>query len=130
MRFLLSFVLFLGTLLGTCTAQFVLTVNHGLTGTVDGMTVVVSPQVDLTTGQITSGNPVTAATFRPSNCNCAPEFKSGTFTGFWDADVTWQEVGTSSTYTLTGEVSNATRHHVPVVITFNNVTFDATGWSN
>jgi hypothetical protein len=123
----------------TVNAQsFSFTVNHGMTGSVAGITVNTS-QVKLQTGPLTSGNPPTAATFatcETEECFIVP----GEFHGTWSSQTlygtgcVWQEVGSTSSYTITGTVTGNYEgkevNNVPVVITVNNVVFTSTGWSN
>lgn len=116
-------------ILALCTtsfAQFAFTVNHGMTGTVEGVTIT-TPQVRLFTGRLLAGNPQSpGATFAPCGDVCNNEFMvPHTYHGNWDNNVTWLEVGNTTTYTITG-----TTQGIPVVITINNVVFTDTGWHN
>jgi hypothetical protein len=100
--------------------------NSGLSGAVGGIEST-SAQVTLSTGGLASGNPLTAAVFQPAGA-----FESGSFSGTWNSNVVWEQVGESSTYILSGMVSNETQSNVPVLITLSNVVFtgDPGTWSN
>lgn len=88
-------------------------------------------------GQITAGNPLTAAYFRGDQCtNQDCYFTTDTFTGTWDnPTVTWQQLYKTTTYLITGTVSGVTNKgktltNVPVVIVVNKVVFTTNGFNN